>query len=51
MDKLSNILDQKLLDARKLFEKKELYKHIIIKDIDCSKLPPIETDGKNCLKI
>ena len=43
---LSDILNEKLTDARILFEKEKLYRHIVIKDIDCSKLPPVGTDGK-----
>ena len=46
MKTISDIVDKKLSEAQELFEKKELYRHIIIKDIDCSELPPASTDGK-----
>lgn len=47
MEKINQIVSEKIEKASELFnQKNELYKHIFIKDIDCSLLPETNTDGK-----
>lgn len=48
--KIENLLDKELLDANNLFSQKELYKHITIENINCSELPPENTNGKDLPK-
>ena len=45
--KIVEIMDVELSNSKKIFDKVNLYKHILVKDIDCSKFPdPKNTDGK-----
>lgn len=47
---MERILNNKLREARLLFEKETFYKYILINDIDCSELPSSDTDGKELPK-
>lgn len=45
MTAIKEIVNDKLLDARNLFNGNELFKYIKISNIDCSELPHSSTDG------
>lgn len=50
MVELDNILNTALSNAKKIFSSEKPYRHIVINNIDCSRLPDINTDGKNLPK-
>lgn len=47
MNKIAATIKKEIETALKVIENSKNFKHIIIPDYDCSKLPGIETNGKN----